>query len=213
LRRQPKVAENIRVIEVDRFDVSPCGGTHCTRTKPTCAVRVVGLERYKGMMRVSFMAGAQGRSQVFSRARTIEEMAKAMSSSPEEVPASLEKLRAELKAARDESGALIDALALHAARTLAEGASPIISVVDGGQRMLRAVAEALTAKHNKDVILASPVDGGIAVLVMRAAGSSMDCGAILKKIAQAGGGKGGGKPDRAEGRLPSGADFIALASS
>ena len=30
LRRAPKVLDNIRVVEIEGFDWTPCGGTHCT---------------------------------------------------------------------------------------------------------------------------------------------------------------------------------------
>ena len=32
LRRHPKVSENIRIVEIDGYDYSACGGTHCTHT-------------------------------------------------------------------------------------------------------------------------------------------------------------------------------------
>src|SRR4051812_44429584 len=47
LRRQPKVSENVRVVEVKGFDVSPCGGTHCVTTAQIGLVRVTGVEKYK----------------------------------------------------------------------------------------------------------------------------------------------------------------------
>ncbi len=57
LRRAPKVSENIRVVDAGGFDVSPCGGTHCTRTSQVGVVTVTGVERYKGKGRVTFLAG------------------------------------------------------------------------------------------------------------------------------------------------------------
>ncbi len=44
-------------------------------------------------------------------------------------------------------------------------------------------------------------DAGATVVLFRAAGSSLDCSAIWKKLAAAHGGRGGGRADRAEGRL------------
>ena len=54
LRRRPTVSENIRVVAVGDFDVSPCGGTHCTRSAQVGLVHVTGVERYKGKLRISF---------------------------------------------------------------------------------------------------------------------------------------------------------------
>ena len=61
LRRRPKVSENVRVVAIGDFDVSPCGGTHCTQSAQVGLLEVTGMERYKGMMRVSFAAGRRAR--------------------------------------------------------------------------------------------------------------------------------------------------------
>jgi len=77
--------------------------------------------------------------------------------------------------------------------------------------MLRALAGKLTASRADIVaICTSPDVGGDAelVVVQRGATAKFDCGAWLKETAQKsanGGGRGGGRPERAEGRLPKGA--------
>ncbi|HLL84907.1 MAG TPA: alanyl-tRNA editing protein, partial [Longimicrobium sp.] len=43
LRRKPKVTDNIRVVQIGEFDVSPCGGTHCTRSAQVGLVRVLSV--------------------------------------------------------------------------------------------------------------------------------------------------------------------------
>src|ERR1043165_1717552 len=65
LRRDPKVAADIRVVAIGEFDFSPCGGAHCARTSQLGAVRITGSERYKGMTRVTFTAARRGRSELF----------------------------------------------------------------------------------------------------------------------------------------------------
>src|SRR5580692_11814355 len=57
LRRDPKVTADIRVVAIGDFDFSPCGGTHVARTSQLGAVRIMSAERYKGMTRVTFVAG------------------------------------------------------------------------------------------------------------------------------------------------------------
>lgn len=204
LRRQPKVAENIRVVEVAGFDVSPCGGTHCLHTAQIGLVRVVGLERYKGMMRVSFQAGPRARGEVFERSRVLESLAREMSSSPADVPAAVEKLREQLKLGREERSLLLGKLAELLAAALAQeaGEGPVIAELPlGGVELLRAVAPVVVA-GGRDALLAVATPEGLQVMLARASGSSLDCGALLKRLASSTGGRGGGKADRAEGRLP-----------
>ena len=55
----------------------------------------------------------------------------------------------------------------------------------------------------RDALLCARDEAGSATLVVlfHAAGSTLDCGALFKQLSAKLGGRGGGKPDRAEGRL------------
>ncbi|MBF4694897.1 alanyl-tRNA editing protein [Fusibacter ferrireducens] len=57
LRKQPKVTENIRVIEVEGFDFSPCGGLHVKRTGEIGIIKVKKVENYKQGIRIEFVCG------------------------------------------------------------------------------------------------------------------------------------------------------------
>jgi alanyl-tRNA synthetase len=57
LRKQiPQVDGVIRVVEIQGCDFSPCCGTHLRSTGQIGVLRVLGAEKYKGMMRVYFIA-------------------------------------------------------------------------------------------------------------------------------------------------------------
>jgi alanyl-tRNA synthetase len=63
------------------------------------------------------------------------------------------------------------------------------------------------------VVVATPEgDGGGPVVVARGARSAMDCGALLKQLVATHGGRGGGRPDGAQGRLAR-IDVVALRQS
>ena len=59
LRRPPKVTENIRIVEIDGYDYSACGGTHVLRTGSIGLVKVFKAERTNEKMRIHFVAGLQ----------------------------------------------------------------------------------------------------------------------------------------------------------
>ncbi|NPC85820.1 alanyl-tRNA editing protein, partial [Pyxidicoccus fallax] len=208
LRRAPKVTANIRVIQIGDFDVSPCGGTHCTRSGQVGLVRVLGVERYKGKGRVLFSAGPRARRELWEEAGTLRAMSRAFTCGPLEVPTVVDKLRRELTEAREALGAARARLAEHSAAELlaALDASPdkrVVAVLDGaGPEQLRAVAARLTSRPEAVVLLAGRLPDGMPVLVSRGASASFGCGAFLKKAAEAAKGRGGGRPEHAEGRLP-----------
>jgi alanyl-tRNA synthetase len=216
LRRSPKVEENIRVVQVEGFDVSPCGGTHCTSTSQVGLVRGLGMERTKGMIRVFFEAGKRARDTLEAEAAVLRGMATTFTCGPLEVGTVVEKLQRELQAARETLGlvrarvaqAQADAL-LDAAR--AAGRTTVVALLeDGDPDYLRAVVKRLTAHPEMAVVVAGRGDGGMPVVCSRGDLSTFDCGATLKRMASEGGGKGGGRPNHAEGRLPASADFHAL---
>ena len=212
LRRTPKVTENIRVIEIDHFDFTPCGGTHCTRTGQIGLVRVVGTERYKGKTRVTFHAGLRALADARTKDAVLGALARDLTCGLLDVGAGVAKLRKDLDAAREllggTRGELLELLAQQvlAAHPPDPSGATLVAMVrprdDLG--MLRALAGRLTTRPDVVAICAAPEgDGGdLAIVVQKGASAPFDCGAWLKAKALATGGRGGGRPERAEGRLP-----------
>jgi alanyl-tRNA synthetase len=59
LRKESAVQGDIRVIEVENFDWSPCGGTHAARTGQVGMIAIRSFERAKKMTRVEFVCGGR----------------------------------------------------------------------------------------------------------------------------------------------------------
>ena len=53
----PQGEEVIRVVEIKGHDFSPCCGTHLKSTGEAGMLRILGAEKYKGMTRITFIAG------------------------------------------------------------------------------------------------------------------------------------------------------------
>lgn len=58
-RRPPKVTGKIRVVEVDGYDYSACGGTHCPRTGMVGLIKILKFETQNRKIRIHFVAGTQ----------------------------------------------------------------------------------------------------------------------------------------------------------
>ena len=217
LRRAPKVAGPVRVVVVGEFDVTPCGGTHCTGSAQVGFVRITGVERYKGKARVTFSAGGRARDELWREAAVLHDLGRAFTAGPLDVPAGVDKLRRELAEARDALGhmrsRLADTLGAELTRQAQATGRAVAVVDDAGPDLLRALATRITAQPGAVAFLAGRGADGIAVLVARGSAATFDCGAFLKKAAAAAGGRGGGRPERAEGRLPAGADWTGLVES
>jgi alanyl-tRNA synthetase len=216
LRRPPKVSDHVRVVEVKGFDVSPCGGTHCLSSAQVGLVRVTAVERYKGKIRVTFAAGRRARDELWRHHDLLRGLSRELTCGPSEVATALDKLRRDLQETREALGSarsrMADAAAEEMVRTARAKGEPrvVAAFAEAGVEVLRQVAKRVTAEPDLVAILAGGAKDGTQVLIARGAASTFDCGAFLKKLAQAAGGRGGGKPDRAEGRLPAGVDWAAL---
>src|SRR5262249_39880687 len=205
LRRAPKVEDNVRVVQIGEFDVSPCGGTHCLRSGQVGLLRIGNVERYKGKVRVTFAAGRRARRELGELADVLTGLGRELTCGPGEVPTALAKLRRELAESREALGQARASVAGAAAAALLAGdADPIVRVFDDlpieGVRM---VAKRVTEAGRVAVLGAAGPDG-IHVIVARPARSTFDCGAHLRPLPAAAGGGGGGWPGGAEGRLPLG---------
>jgi alanyl-tRNA synthetase len=223
LRRTPKVTTSIRVIEVAGFDFTPCGGTHATRTGQIGAIVVAGVEKYKGGLRVSFHAANRAREDARKKERVLAELARDFTCGLLDVGAAVTKLRGELKTrtellsgARGELVGLLSdaALAAHPPR-VGEVARIVVVRQHDDVAALRTLAGRLTTRDDVLALVASKdaESGDWAVVVQRGAKVTIDCGAWLKAAAAKHGGRGGGRPERAEGRLSGGTPFETLAAS
>ena len=217
LRRDPKVDDNIRVVAIGDFDFSPCGGTHCARTAQLGAIRITSAERYKGMTRVTFTAGRRGRAELFSRDSVLRGLASQLSCGPAEVPQAIDKLRRDAAAASAELTTLRGRLAEMLAQSLlvsgavpdvtgvagpgAKAATgPIVASLLGDAELLRQVGAKLVAA-GRDALLCAPDGDGCTIVLLRALGSTLDCGALWRRLSAEVGGRGGGRSDYVQGRL------------
>jgi alanyl-tRNA synthetase len=213
LRRQPKVTDHVRIVAIGDFDVSPCGGTHCTHAAQVGFVRIESVERYKGSARVVFSAGPRARRNVTREAAITRSFAREFTCGTDDVPSGFDKLRRELAETRETLGRVRIRVASAIADDLlrASSSSAVMGVVeDASLDLVRAVAARITSHGDRVAMLAGVADGGTIVLVARGPDSRFDCGAFLKRVAAAAGGRGGGRPERAEGRLPLGIDWPSL---
>ncbi len=125
LRRSPKVAENIRIVEIDSFDYSACGATHCTHTGMIGVLKIVKVERQNQKTRVHFVAGQQSLEYFRTYQDIAQTLAGQMSAHPRDVVEIIQRQTAQLKAAHKELQALQRERTMLEARELAAHADPV----------------------------------------------------------------------------------------
>jgi alanyl-tRNA synthetase len=219
----PKGEEVIRVVEIQGNDFSPCCGTHLAATGEIGMLRILGAEKYKGMTRVSFIAGRRvlrdsrllrHNAGIVSRALKVPvaETGAGVLALMEKVSLMERKLKA-----LEEDAALRKAEALLRGAGLLDTASPGTAAGEGRvltecfadadmDEVLRIgrIAQSLCAAA---LVLASSKDLKFAGLC---AVKSVDIRPLLKEPMEKHGGKGGGGPSFFQGQFSKAEDLAAF---
>ncbi len=205
LRKEPTRTGVLRVIEVDGYDLSACGGTHVSRTGAVGLVAVMSSERLRGGTRIEFVCGGRALATLRKLRDAVAGCIHHVSVAPEELPAAVERLQAESKDQRKAARSLREQLAKYEAAAMADraetagGVRRVIAGVEGhDQGGLKAMATAICERSGYEVALFSTDSPHLAV-VARSSDARAHCGAALRALHQRFGGKGGGKPDLAQG--------------
>ncbi|HHV38405.1 MAG TPA: alanyl-tRNA editing protein [Tepidimicrobium sp.] len=57
VRNEPQAESNIRIVEIDGIDFSPCNGTHLRSTGEIGIIKIRDVQAHKGHIRVNFLCG------------------------------------------------------------------------------------------------------------------------------------------------------------
>lgn len=206
LRKESFVADCIRVIEIADYDWSPCGGTHAKRTGEVGLIAAQSWERAKKMTRVHFVCGLRVLRDYRVASKTADAIALKFSVGRDEAEASVARLLDENKRLSRRVRELAGLTAKAEAQQLIESVG-----VSNGRRILTRIFDdrdfeelKLLAHRLVDgagvIALLAAKEGEMARMVFaRSADVEADMNALMKTACERLGGRGGGKPDFAQG--------------
>jgi len=203
LRKDPTRGGRLRLIDVKDFDLSACGGTHVGRTGAIGAILVNAVEKFKGGSRVTFVCGDRA-VQAFRLLReSVAASVRALSVTAQELPSAIERLQSEERDLRRAMKRLQRSLAVHEAARLSADAAANQGVVvaalpDCDAAGLKVVATTIVARTSAMAALFS-TSAPVAVVIARSADRTADAAAVLRALNARFGGRGGGKPELAQG--------------
>jgi alanyl-tRNA synthetase len=203
LRKESERSGTLRLIEINDFDLSACGGTHVARTGAVGVITILGWERFKGGTRLEFACGGRALARFRAMRETLAATMAALSVGQAEVPVTLDRWQAELREQRKIQAALRSELAVvHADRLsldaeVIRGARVILSAVEGDADALKRLASHLTSRPAHIAVLVSTSRPSLAV-VARSSDLEMSARDLLASLIASFGGRGGGKRDLAQ---------------
>ena len=219
LRKESQRSGVLRLVDVTDFDLSACGGTHVPRTGTIGVIVVSGTERFKGGSRVSFLCGARALDGYNALRDVTTSAARSLSVGTAEVPDAVTRLAADLKDQQRRIKQLQEQVTAHLADELRQaalagpsGARIVIRDQPGWDAAaIKFLASAVVSVPGFIVVLTgegSPVP----VVAARSSDLSFDAGAWIKDATALLGGRGGGRPEMAQGGLAAGTgDILARA--
>ncbi len=206
LRKQPTVTEHIRIVAIGEDEMVACGGTHPASAGQLGLVKILSVAPARGKMRVTFLAGQRALADYFRCSAAAHTAAAQLSTGVESLPSSVaamqEKLHnAEYELLRLKKEQLLTQAERYIAEAdpLADGTKLIARFVEADAMLLRDLASRLIEAPGIIALLGAK-NGEQAVYVFgRSANAPLNMGTLLRDCARPLGGKGGGKPDFAQG--------------
>jgi alanyl-tRNA synthetase len=205
LRKESGRSGTLRIVDVDGFDVSACGGTHVRRTGAIGIIAISGWERFRGGTRLEFKCGGRALQAHRVLRATVRDSSSLLSTGAGELPQAIERLQGESKELRrrlKDAGArlaVFEAELLTAKAEAVAGFRLIVETLAADAGTLKTMAQTIASSPGNVAVLvtsASPVS----IVVSRSADvSSVDAARVLKAILNRFGGKGGGRPEMAQG--------------
>ncbi len=201
---QPPDRGTLRLIDVEGFDLSACGGTHVARTGAIGIIAVGSWERFKGGQRIEFLCGGRALARFRSLRDAVGGGVRLLSVLPEELPASIERLQADAKEQKRMLATLQSELAKYRAEEIAVSAEMVsdarlvLRAIDADASGLKSLATAIVAKPGHFVVLPPTVKPAL-IVVARSSDVKVPANQVLATLIARFGGRGGGKAELAQG--------------
>jgi alanyl-tRNA synthetase len=208
-RRPLQVSGPVRVVEIDKFDLAACGGTHVRNTGELGMVKIVKLEHQHKGLRVTFLCGRRALGDYRFKNQLVNSLANEFTVSNRDLKEAIGRLRDESKALRTEMRKASERLLEYEARDLLLGADihgslRVVTAVygDRDRQDLNWLSRSLTSQPGVVALLGISGDKPH-ILFARAEDVDRDMRLLLKTALRVlGSTAGGGRAEMAQGGGP-----------
>jgi alanyl-tRNA synthetase len=210
LRKMPVVDGPIRIVQITEFDWSPCGGTHVCNSAQVGPIKVTRVERRKSKTRIYFLCGWRALADYAHQQGILRDLTAHLTTSENEILASVQRVEGEIKRLRK---ALSVAQAQLLEYEIVDWVARAESI--GGMRIVRQVFDerdlALLKQATRSLVAHSGIVALLAVrrprvqfVFARSEDVPAHMGNLMRAACTAVGGRGGGRPQFAQGGAPEG---------
>jgi len=205
-----KYEEDVRVLSMGEFSTELCGGTHANRTGDIGIIKITSeAGTASGVRRLEAVTGDSALDYIDTNESRLNAVSSLIKAKPDNVEEKTSQLLQRTRQLEKELDALKAKLASSAGSDLASSAQDIAGIkvlasnIDGADgKSLRDTVDQLKNKLGTAAVILSAVEGDKITLI---AGITKDltdkvkAGELVAHVAKQVGGKGGGRPDMAQG--------------
>ncbi|MBW7883466.1 MAG: alanyl-tRNA editing protein [Caldilineaceae bacterium] len=206
LRRPPKVSGEIRIVEIDGYDYSACGGTHVHTTAECLPVKILKQERRRGQTRITFKCGLRAYRDYAQKHRVLLETANLYNNEMAAVPELAQRALEQNRDLQRQVETLTSQLLSFEVETLLAvaqwyGDQRIVTHLypDKNVDALKTLASLLREQDRTMALLGTTAGAKLALVFSRSEDLDLNMGALLRETLKAFGGGGGGRPEFAQG--------------
>ncbi|MEA4883183.1 MAG: DHHA1 domain-containing protein [Clostridia bacterium] len=208
LRKMPTRTENIRLVDITGFDLSPCGGTHTRATGEVGLIKITRTERIRGTTRVEFVCGRRALADYRWKNDVVHVSSSLLSVHGRELADAIDRLQTGLREARKEAETAADLLRDVQASQMYDSAEPIgslgikliVRAYDGeGIDHLKALAHRLCERPLAVALLGSSSGASAHLVFEKSHDVPVDVSNLLRQVLPTVDGKGGGTQLIAQG--------------
>ncbi|OMD58809.1 alanyl-tRNA editing protein [Paenibacillus odorifer] len=211
LVKQPKVTENIRIVEIKDVEYNACGGTHVSSTGEIGMIKLLKAEKIKANTRIYFKCGYRALEEFNTSQQILGTLSSKFNTGKDEIIDRIEKWENEQKLLQAEIYLLKEKNDDYVVQELLnEQAGKMIAQVfeDKSLKDLQSLAKKLTSKCDLPVLLATSAENK--VVFAQNGSTEISCGAFFKAHLGSYNGKGGGSDKLAQAGFPTWEDALAF---
>lgn len=205
-----KYEEDVRVVSMGQTDFSKelCGGLHVDRTGDIGLIKITSESSVAaGVRRIEALTGTEALAYLNTQEQTVMKLAAQLKAKPAKVADKIAEIQAQAKSLEKEieklqtqmSNTKIDQL-LSQAEDFAGIKLIMASFENMEKKAFASLIESMSVKHQGISVLSNTEaeSGSIAVTVAKDLTSRVKAGNLIKDISAIAGGRGGGRPDKAQ---------------
>lgn len=198
LRKAPIELDYLRIISIENYDYSACGGTHVNYSGEIGIIKVTKIEKYKNGTRVEFLCGKRALNDYIIKNKNIMDLSAVLTCRTDMLSDNFEKVLNENKKLKKDFITINNNLNEYKARDfknnviVKEGINYVFNKSDNDSKDLRFICSKITEDDNFVAVLVSEIDNSCSFVIGQSKNININIKDIFEQCKLIINGKGGG---------------------